>query len=138
MTLRIVPWAADDLPALQRANAPELMAHLGGPETDEKVLGRHARYLDGWVTGAASMFRIVTDEHPEGVGVIGYWQKDWLDEPRLEAGWTVEAAYQGRGYATDALLLAIEHAASTRGAAGCTRSRRRTTWRRTRSAARRG
>ena len=56
------------------------------------------------------MFLIVTDEHPEGVGVIGYWQQDWLGEPRLEAGWTLESAYQGRGYATQALLLAIEHA----------------------------
>ena len=108
--LRLEPWGDGDLAALRRANAPELMTHLGGPETDEKLLERHARYLDGRRTGAATMFRIVTDDHAEGVGVIGYWQKDWLDEPRLEAGWTVEAAYQGLGYATRALVLAIEHA----------------------------
>jgi len=42
--VRLVPWAEGDLPALQRANAPELMTHLGGPETDEKVRERHARY----------------------------------------------------------------------------------------------
>ncbi len=108
--LRLEPWGDGDLDALRRANAPELMAHLGGPETEEKLRERDARYVDGWHTGAATMFRVVTDEHPEGVGVIGYWHHDWLGEPRLEAGWTIESAYQGLGYATQALLLAIEHA----------------------------
>jgi hypothetical protein len=81
MSVRLEPWEEDFLPSLQRANAPELMTHLGGPETDEKVLERNARYLDGRRTGAATMFRIATDDHPEGVGVIGYWQKNWHDEP---------------------------------------------------------
>jgi RimJ/RimL family protein N-acetyltransferase len=108
--VRLEPWGDGDLAALRRANAPELMTHLGGSETEEKLLERDARYVDGWRTGAATMFRVVTDEHPEGVGTIGYWHHDWLGEPRLEAGWTIESDYQGRGYATQALILVIDHA----------------------------
>lgn len=106
--MRLAPWSIDDLGLLRRANAPELMTLLGGPESEAKLLDRHARYLDGWRTGAATMFRIDVDGR--NVGVIGYWQKDWHDEPRLETGWTVLAEHQGLGYATSALLLVMGHA----------------------------
>jgi RimJ/RimL family protein N-acetyltransferase len=110
MPLRLEPWTDDDLGLLRRQNAPELMTFLGGPEPDEKVLERHARYLEGRRTGASSMFRIATDEHPEGIGTIGYWPHEWLGEPRLEAGWTLLGEHQGHGYATAALLLLFAHA----------------------------
>ncbi|MFD0690165.1 hypothetical protein [Actinomadura fibrosa] len=41
MDVRIEPWAERDLELLRRVNIPEMKAHLGGPESDEQVLGRH-------------------------------------------------------------------------------------------------
>ncbi|WP_308797434.1 GNAT family N-acetyltransferase [Agromyces silvae] len=105
------PWAADDLETLRRANAPEMMTYLGGPETEEQLVARHERYLRLGSEGAAWMFRIVTPDHPEGVGTIGYWRHEHHGEPAFETGWAVESAYQGRGFATAALRLAVADAA---------------------------
>ena len=57
------------------------------------------------------MFRIVIDGHPEGVGSIGYWNRDVPGETdSLECGFSVETAYQGQGIATRALLELIADA----------------------------
>ena len=37
MPVELRPWAEGDLGVLERANAPEMTAHLGGPETDAQV-----------------------------------------------------------------------------------------------------
>ena len=105
----ITPWGEGDLPVLELNNAPELMTHLGGPESPEKLFVRHARYLDGWRTGTSTMFRIDVDGEP--AGGIGYWQTEEQGHPALEAGWAVHAAHQGKGVATSALLLLVDHAA---------------------------
>ena len=102
VTLR--PWSADDLDLLRRANTHELMDQLGGPETDEQVIARHERYLRLQREGTAHQFRIVIPEHPEGVGIVGYWQREHDGEPALEAGWSVEEAYRGQGIAPAAVL----------------------------------
>ncbi len=109
--VQLVPWADDDLDTLRRGNTPEMMVHLGGPETDDALVARHERYLRMWREGTARMFRIVIDGHPEGVGSIGYWQREIPgEENALECGFSVETAYQGRGIATSALLALIADA----------------------------
>ncbi|MEI5585394.1 GNAT family N-acetyltransferase, partial [Agromyces sp. CCNWLW208] len=100
----LIPWSEDDLDLLRRANTPELMDQLGGPETDDEVRARHERYLRLGREGAAHQFRIVIPDHPEGVGIVGYWQREWRGEPVLEAGWSVEAAHRGRGIAPAAVI----------------------------------
>ena len=46
MTVRLDPWAEDDLPLLQGLlGDPVMMEHLGGPEAPEKIVERHQRYL---------------------------------------------------------------------------------------------
>ena len=104
------PWAPDDLELLRRANTPELMDQLGGPETDEQVRARHDRYLHLWHLGTARQFRIVIPGHPEGVGVVGYWQREWRGEQVLEAGWSVESEYRGQGIASAAVRAMREYA----------------------------
>jgi RimJ/RimL family protein N-acetyltransferase len=104
------PWSPDDLDLLHRANTPELMDQLGGPETDAQVRARHERYLHLWHEGSARQFRIVTPEHPEGVGIVGYWQREWRGEPVLEAGWSVEADYRGQGIAPAAVHALLDYA----------------------------
>ncbi|MBD0382969.1 hypothetical protein [Paenibacillus sedimenti] len=39
--VRIEHWAEGDLELLRRMNAPEMMEHLGGPETEDQILARH-------------------------------------------------------------------------------------------------
>lgn len=104
------PWSADDLDLLRRANTHELMDQLGGPENDEQVIARHERYLRLQREGTAHQFRIATPDHPEGVGIVGYWNHDDDGEQVLEAGWSVEAAYRGQGIAPAAVIAMLEWA----------------------------
>ncbi|MFF2487358.1 GNAT family N-acetyltransferase [Microbacterium sp. NPDC058062] len=105
----LAPWAAGDLPLLERANTPEMMAHLGGPETPEQLVERQERYMNLMRTGEAAMYRIELDGTP--VGGIGYWQVDHDGEPAWEAGWNVFSEWQGRGLAHAALGLVVREVA---------------------------
>jgi RimJ/RimL family protein N-acetyltransferase len=105
------PWSEEDLPLLEKLlGDPEMMMHLGGPETSEQILRRHQRYLHIPEDGTDHMFRIVWDPNGEGVGNVGYWRKTWRDQAVYEIGWLVLPAYQRHGIATKAAAAAIEHA----------------------------
>ena len=49
-----------DLSLLRQANTPEMTAHLGGPETEDKLLDRNRRYLQRDDPGAGQMFAVVS------------------------------------------------------------------------------
>ncbi|MFJ4848755.1 MULTISPECIES: GNAT family N-acetyltransferase [unclassified Streptomyces] len=98
--VRIEAWGQDDLALLRRTNAPEMMAHLGGPESEEQLRARHARYLERH--GGGGMFRIVLSPTGEPAGTIGYWERTWRGETVYETGWSVLPEYQGRGIAVAA------------------------------------
>jgi RimJ/RimL family protein N-acetyltransferase len=106
--IKLEPYSDDDLPLLQRANTPEMTEHLGGPETDEKILQRHRRYLEHLKTGNAQMFKILWGERSEPAGMIGYWEKAWQGETVWETGWSVFPEYQGQGIAKAATSALIE------------------------------
>ncbi|MFJ6653763.1 GNAT family N-acetyltransferase [Microbacterium sp. NPDC091313] len=108
--VQIVAWSEDDLDLLRRANTPELMDQLGGPETEDQLRARHARYLRLAAEGVGAQFRVVIPGHAEGVGVVGYWRHEWHGQPALESGWSIEAAYRGRGIAPAAVRAMLEHA----------------------------
>ncbi|MEV6792815.1 GNAT family N-acetyltransferase [Streptomyces sp. NPDC051320] len=113
--VRIEPWSESDLDLLRRMNAPELMRHLGGPETEEQLLVRHERYvaMSAGTGGAGTMFRIVLSEG-EAVGTIGYWERDWQGQRVYESGWGVLTAHQGRGIASAAIAAVIQWAGQER------------------------
>ena len=68
--VHLEPWRETDLPLLEALlGHPTMMRHLGGPEIDEKIAKRHARYLTG--ADADSQFRIVDDATGEAVGWHG-------------------------------------------------------------------
>ncbi|WP_396020417.1 GNAT family N-acetyltransferase, partial [Bacillus sp. ISL-57] len=69
--LEIKPWQAKDLPLLFQLNAPEMMEHLGGPESDEQILTRHQRYLQ--IGDKGCMFSITPFPEAKAVGSVGYW-----------------------------------------------------------------
>ncbi|WP_412537811.1 GNAT family N-acetyltransferase [Longispora sp. K20-0274] len=106
--VRIEPWSAGDLDLLRRINAPEMTEHLGGPETDEQVIARHARYVAA--AGTARMFRIVALPEDEPVGGIGFWDRTWRGEEVYETGWSVVPGFQGRGIAVSATRALVEAA----------------------------
>ena len=108
--VRLEPWAEDGLDLLRRTNTPEMTDNLGGPETEAQLLARHGRYLalkgdDG------QMFRVVLLPEGEVVGSVGFWARDWRDEPVFETGYGIVPEFQGRGLAVAALKAVVEAAA---------------------------
>jgi len=101
-------YAEDDLTILRRHNAPEMTAYLGGPESEEKLLNRHQRYLDIPDSGKGYMFVIWTDDMR--VGMIGYWEHEDKGETVWETGWGVLPEFQGRGIAVAAIHELVKKA----------------------------
>jgi RimJ/RimL family protein N-acetyltransferase len=102
--LELRPWSAGDLALLRRlVGDPAMMVHLGGPESPEKIADRQRRYEED-----ARQLKIVVDG--EGVGWVGYWEREWGGELAYEVGWSVVPAFQGRGIAAHATRLAVARA----------------------------
>jgi RimJ/RimL family protein N-acetyltransferase len=80
-----------------------MMEHLGGPESEEKIAERQARYEKP----GSKQFKIVDEATGEGAGWVGYWEREWRGEEVYEIGWAVIPAFQGRGIAAAATLEAI-------------------------------
>ena len=107
--VQLQSWSEGDLPLLQKLlGDPEMMAHLGGPESPEQIVRRHQRYLQ--LPETDHIFKILLDGTAETVGSVGYWEKTWRDQLVYELGWQILPAYQGRGIATRAAEAAIGHA----------------------------
>jgi len=52
---RIEPWGDGDLPLLERLlGEPAMMAHLGGPESPERIAERQAEYRQPGCTGSST------------------------------------------------------------------------------------
>jgi RimJ/RimL family protein N-acetyltransferase len=108
VTVHLEAWAAGDLPLLRRTlGDPEMTKHLGGPESEEKLVERQGRFERLAESGAGRMFKIVDDETGEAVGSVGYWQREWQGEEIYEIGWMVVPEFQGRGIAAAATGQAI-------------------------------
>jgi hypothetical protein len=70
--VRIEPWGKGDLALLERAlGDPQMMEHLGGPESPEKIAERQA----GYERSGSGQFKIVDEATGEGVGWVGYWER---------------------------------------------------------------
>ncbi|KOX29888.1 GCN5 family acetyltransferase [Streptomyces sp. NRRL F-4707] len=109
--VRLVPWAEEDLWLLRRLNSPEATAYLGGPESEDRLLARHRRYVE---PAAGRMYRVTLAEGGETVGSVGYWQRTWQGAETWETGWGVLPEFQGRGLAVRA-ALAVREAARAAG-----------------------
>jgi RimJ/RimL family protein N-acetyltransferase len=106
--VRLEPWGGGDLPLLKRLlGDPVMMQHLGGPESDEQITERHARYLRFGASGEARVFKIVYQATGEAAGSVVYWERTYRDEPIYEIGWSVLPAFQGQGIASAAAAAAI-------------------------------
>ncbi|MFJ4090555.1 GNAT family N-acetyltransferase [Kitasatospora sp. NPDC089913] len=115
--LRLEAWTDSDLALLRLINTPEMRRHVGGPESEERMLVRHRRYLDFVPSGTGCMYRVVleTEEVPEGVSVgsVGYAERAWQGGTVYEMGWNVLPPHRGRGIAAAAARAAVSAAART-------------------------
>ncbi|MFF4407388.1 GNAT family N-acetyltransferase [Streptoverticillium reticulum] len=108
--VRLQPWADSDLWLLRRRNAPEMTAHLGGPESDTALLVRHRRWtaMSAQAPHKGRVFRV---EDPAGntVGTVSFVPKEHDGEPIFEVGWGILPEHQRRGWATVSVsaLLAL-------------------------------
>ncbi|MFI8521324.1 GNAT family N-acetyltransferase [Streptomyces sp. NPDC085481] len=111
-TVRLEAWSDDDAWLLRAVNAPELTEHLGGPESEEQLVGRQRKYvaLSSDETRPGCMFRVVLLPEETAAGAIGFWETSWEGEPVYETGWTVLPGSQGRGVASAATRAVVERA----------------------------
>ncbi|GAB7042278.1 GNAT family N-acetyltransferase [Catenuloplanes niger JCM 9533] len=112
MRLELTPWAEEDLGLLRRINVPEMKGHLGGPESEDKIVDRHRRYVHMSVTGTGVMFRVALLPEHTPVGSIGYWDREWHGSTVWETGWSILNEFQGRGIASEAARRVIALAAA--------------------------
>jgi RimJ/RimL family protein N-acetyltransferase len=111
VSVRLEPWGKDDLPLLRRIMGdPAMTEHLGGPETEEKLAERQARYEREGDPGSGRMFKIIDESTGEPAGSVGYWEKEWRGRTVYETGWSVLPGFQGRGIAAEATRQVIEAA----------------------------
>ncbi|MHB8243645.1 MAG: GNAT family N-acetyltransferase [Solirubrobacteraceae bacterium] len=106
----LLPWGPDDLPLLEQLMGdPEMMRHLGGANSPQQIAERQGRYEK-----SKDVFKVVAGG--EGVGWVGFWERNWRDQDVYETGWSVIPAFQGRGIAAaaGAQVIAIARAAGTR------------------------
>lgn len=116
--VRLEPWNDDGLELLRLCNAPGMTVHLGGPESEQKLLLRHQRYLayarserEGTDPGAWP-YRVFVGN--EVAASLSYWRSEWAGENVFEAGWATLPAFQGRGVATAAVRLVVDLARERR------------------------
>ena len=113
--VRLEPWGEGDLPLLRRIMGdPAMTEHLGGPESEEKLVERQGGYERIGGTGTGRMFKIVDETTGEPAGSVGYWEKDWRDTTVYETGWSVLPEFQGGGIAAEATGRAIVAARAER------------------------
>jgi RimJ/RimL family protein N-acetyltransferase len=81
-----------------------MMAHLGGPESEQKILERQQRYE----APGSGQFKIVDQRSGSGIGWVGFWDRDLQNEQVYEIGWAVIPGFQGRGIAREATRALLE------------------------------
>jgi RimJ/RimL family protein N-acetyltransferase len=103
--IHLEPWGPDDLGLVEQIMGdPAMTEFLGGPESPDKLADRQRRYAEP----DSGMFKIVDTASGQGIGSVGYWERDWRGDTVYETGWSVIPAFQGRGVAVAATQQLIE------------------------------
>jgi RimJ/RimL family protein N-acetyltransferase len=102
-------WGPDDLPLLEKTvGDPAMMVYLGGAESPPKMAERQEKFA----APGSGMFKVVDDLSGEGIGSVGFWERNWRGETVHEVGWFVIPEFQGRGVAVEAMRQLLPVAAS--------------------------
>lgn len=113
--VELLDWDDRGLDLLHRLNTPTQKRYLGGPESEQKTLDRHARYLGYHQAGDTEMLMIARAGRV--VGSIGYWPHQRPDGLAYEMGWEILEAFHGLGIGTAAgstLLVRLQALARNR------------------------
>lgn len=109
----IRPLRVEDAAAMVDVLAsPELYRHIGGePPTEEELSTRYARQTTGFSPDGSQQWLnwVVLDGRGAPVGYVQASRP--LDGARAEIAWVIGAAWQGRGYATRAVVLMVQELA---------------------------
>jgi RimJ/RimL family protein N-acetyltransferase len=107
--VELVPYGDEHRPLTEELETdPEVMRELGGPISAERFADVHERRVAGVGARELWYFVIVAEPGGPGVGTIGVWEKELDGSIVHETGWMVLPAYQGRGFASEALAMLIE------------------------------
>jgi ribosomal-protein-alanine N-acetyltransferase len=91
-----------DEPGLERVFCdPEMMLHLGGVWTADKVADALQEWRDDWGVGQRWSGVLVRRDSREPIGTAGLTRDTVPGEPGMELSWFVLPAHQGRGFATE-------------------------------------
>ena len=90
---------------------PAVMAHLGGPLSPADIPPIHARRIVH-SKDDIGYFVIIPDEATGAIGTVGIWRLDWDGEIVHETGWMLLPAFQGRGFASQALAIVLDRASA--------------------------
>jgi RimJ/RimL family protein N-acetyltransferase len=92
---------------------PEVVRYVGGrPLTGEEVWDRMLRYAGHWVWTGYGLWVVEEKAARRFIGEVGYadhkrdTQPSFAGEPEL--GWVLAVQFHGKGYATEAVLAAME------------------------------
>ena len=109
----IRPYAEGDLWVLEKTlGDPTQMVHLNGPESPEKLQSRHTKYVAMSADPhAGCMYTITVGSENAPVGNVGYWETEWDGQKGWETGWFVLPEFQGKGIATAAMRILVDHVA---------------------------
>ena len=91
-------WDESGLALLRAMNTPEQKRHLGGPESEARLLDRHARYLTYHRPGEVEVLRVAAGG--DMVGAVVYWAREQAGTMIYEIGWEILPVFGGRGYGT--------------------------------------
>ena len=106
MTVTLDRWTEGSLDLLRRCNTPEMTTYLGGPETEQKLISRHVRYLGYAQDDPIVAWPLLVLVDGGAVGSLNYWKTS----DGYEMGWAIAQEHQGRGHATAAVIAGLEHA----------------------------
>jgi RimJ/RimL family protein N-acetyltransferase len=88
---------------------PLVMAHLGGPWSEDDARAAHARRVAA-IPGGNWWFVVAPGPGQPPIGTIGVWPSECAGEACSETGWMILPEHQGRGYASAALAALLDRA----------------------------
>ncbi|WP_420606925.1 GNAT family N-acetyltransferase [Novosphingopyxis sp.] len=103
------PPAAEDFEAAVAFHAdPETMRFLSGPKSRAETWRAWCCLAGSWHINGFGMFSMIERATGRWIGRAGPWQPaEW---PVAEIGWGVAREFEGKGYAREAAVAAIDYA----------------------------
>lgn len=108
--LRLIPFAPDHLDGLFAMNSdPQVMQHLGAPETRDQVAESITRQQAKWAANGFGWWAVFERATGALIGAACLQHLAHIETNPLEIGWRLIPSAQGKGYATEAGQAAMDY-----------------------------